>query len=348
MGLKSGRSRKATIIDVAREAGVSIKTVSRVVNEEANVRQETRDRVREAVVKLDYEPSVSARGLAGRRSYSLCLMYEGNPSEFGYLKDVIKGAFDACAADGYSLLLRPCRYPDEAMVGEIRRFVTQTGVDGVILTPPICDAEGLSAVIKDLDIGAAQISPRSKIPGSSVVVCNDRQAMQQITDYVISLGHKRIGFVRGHPDHLASKERLSGYVDALRAHHLRWDASLVRQGYFDFDSGCRAARRLLALDSPPTAIISSNDDMAAGVMFVARELGLSLPADLSVTGFDDTPTASHIWPRLTTVKQPTADMAAAVARALIRRSRGIAAEETAEVFGCSLIIRESTAAPGQA
>lgn len=338
-------ARVATIKDVASLARVSIKTVSRVVNKEANVQDQTRQRVLEAVAELNYQPNTAARGLSGKRSYCLGLLYE-NARESGYFKDVLNGALRTSAAEGYGLLLRPFTLPSESLAADARQFVLQTRVDGILLTAPLSDYTDVTAVLDELHIPYVQMTPRNSRPGVPNILCNDAEASCAVTEYVMSLGHQRIGFIKGHPEHRAAVERLAGYRLALQKAQLKYEPSLVRPGYFDFESGKKAARALLRLTSPPTAIIASNDDMAAGVVYEAHELGLAIPGQLSVVGFDDTPTASHIWPPLTTVRQPIDAMAAQAIWLLTKTIRGQQLPEVTQPFECQLVLRASTAARG--
>jgi LacI family transcriptional regulator len=337
----SGKRGKANIFDVAELAGVSIKTVSRVVNNEPNVQEKTRDKVLKAVAKLNFMPNSAARGLSGKRSYVIGLAYE-NPHEFSYMKDVLNGALEVCDRNGYSLLLRPLALPNDSLENDIRQFVLQTRLDGIILTAPICDDSQIAALLEDLKIPSAQISPRDQQQGSLGIVCNDEEASFSLTQFLISQGHKSIGFIKGHPDHAAADNRLKGYRRALKANRISYSRALVRQGYFTFDSGKACARKLLNLSERPSAIIASNDDMAAGVFFEAHEENLSIPGDLSVVGFDDTPIASHLWPPLTTVRQPISDMAETATTLLISRLQNREPQTALEPFNCELVIRNST------
>ncbi|MBD3647431.1 MAG: LacI family DNA-binding transcriptional regulator [Pseudomonadales bacterium] len=341
----SSLSGKATIVDVAELAGVSIKTVSRVVNNEPNVRAKTRDKVMDAITRLNYQPNTAARTLSGKRSYVIGLIYE-NPHEFSYIGGMLNGALHACEEEGYSLLLRPVTLPDQSIADRVRHFVLQARVDGIVLPPPLGDMEEVTETLADLDIPFAAITPKQPRPGSVNITCDDEQASFELTEYLIKQGHTRIGFIKGHPDHGATELRQAGYRAALKAHGVPVNRSFVRQGYFNFESGKKSAAKLLDLEPRPTVIIASNDDMAAGVMFEARERGLSIPDDLSVVGFDDTPLASHMWPTLTTVRQPISRMADAATRALIHRLRDDADERTVEKdFHCELVIRNSSTSP---
>lgn len=340
-GKKSASKQKANIFDVAKLAGVSIKTVSRVANNEPNVQESTRNKVLKAIARLNYRPNAAARGLSGKRSYVIGLVYE-NPHEFSYMKDVLNGALEVCEGGGYSLLLRPIVLPDKSLEDDVRHFVLQTRLDGIILTAPICDNPNIQQLLSELKIPFAQISPKEKKEGSIGITCNDEDASYSLTQFLISQGHREIGFIKGHPDHGASRMRLRGYRRALKANGIAYSATLVRQGYFDFNSGKVSTRKLLAMKKRPSAIIASNDDMAAGVIFEAHEEGLSIPGDLSVAGFDDTPIASQIWPPLTTVRQPILDMAKTATTMLVNRLQNREVPDANDTFSCKLVIRAST------
>ena len=334
--------KKVTIFDVAERAGVSIKTVSRVVNNESNVRDATREKVLGAIRELHYKPNAAARELSGKRSRLVGLVYE-NAQEFSYLKDVLNGTLDACEARGYSLLLCPLALPNPDIAARVREFATQARVEGIVLPAPLGDVPAVTALLQQLRIPVAAIAPKDPQPEEINVSCNDGEATHSLAEVLIEQGHRAIGFIKGHPDHGASAVRFAGYRRALERHGIAFSAALVRQGYFDFDSGKTAASELLDLAEPPSAIVASNDDMAAGVLFEARERGLSVPGDLSVVGFDDTQIASRLWPPLTTVRQPIMQMAETAAGLLIDKLNGEAVQSPDEPFECEVVIRNSTA-----
>lgn len=333
---------KATIFDVARHAGVSIKTVSRVVNNEPNVRERTRDKVLQSVRELHYQPNAAARELGGRRSRVIGLIYE-NAQEFSYLNDLFNGALRICEPAGYTLLLRPLTLPDPEIIAHIRQFALNARVEGFVLPAPLGDLPEVSALLREMRIPFAAITPRDPAPDEICILCNDEAASFSLTELLINQGHRDIGFIKGHPDHSASTKRYAGYRQALKKHRLACSPHLVRQGYFDFESGKNATGKLLNLDKPPSAILASNDDMAAGAIFEARGRGMSVPGDLSIAGFDDTRFASRIWPPLTTVRQPITQMAETAAGLLIGRLNGNAPEAPGKPFECEVVIRESTA-----
>jgi len=296
---------KVTIDDVAERAGVSIKTVSRVVNREPNVREKTRETVQAAIEALKYRPNQAARGLAGRRSYLMGVLYD-NPSP-SYLANLQAGVLTACTAASYGLALSPVSHSAPDMVDTVIAWLKHTNIDGAILTPPLSDNIALVTAIKALGVPCVAVS--SPGPGSGpanvpAVVIDEEEAARQMTVHLISAGHKNIGFIKGHPDHYASSHRYAGFKAAMEEAGLVVDTALVKQGYFDFASGKAAGELLLGAANRPSAIFASNDDMAAGVMHVAHQLKLEIPGDLAVVGFDDTPLSRQIWPSLTTIRQP--------------------------------------------
>lgn len=297
--------RRVRIEDVAEAAGVSMKTVSRVLNHEPNVSEATRLAVEAAVEKLKYRPHPSARMLAGKRSYLVALMHD-NPSG-NYLMEVVLGVLDTCLAQHYNMMLAPLDHSATDIAERVEALVLQSRLDGVVLTPPLTDNEALMDRLDALDIPYASISPKEEHRRIGVVL-DERSAIREMVAYLASLGHSRIAHIKGHPEHGASIWRLAGYRDGLKQAGLRFNPALVVDGEFSYESGVAAANRLFDLPEPPTAIIAANDDMAAGVICTAFERGLSVPNDVSVCGFDDTPISRQIHPALTTVRQPTREM----------------------------------------
>lgn len=331
----------ATINHVAALAGVSIKTVSRVVNNEAGVRPSTREKVEAAIHKLKYQPRLSARGLAGNRSYLVGLLYD-NPSP-QYVIDVQTGILATCRPNGYDLLIHPCDHRSLELPGELVALVGQSRIDGLILTPPLSDMRTVTDTLDRLNFPYARIAPIVHGENSPCVYCNDRRAAYEMAEHLIALGHRHIGFIAGHPDHGASVERRAGFEAALSDHRLRLPARLAAQGYFDFASGEMTGRRLMSQKRRPTAIFCCNDEMACGVIHVAHELGLRVPEDISITGFDDLPFARRLWPPLTTVRQPVKEMAEQASRLLLARIRGIPDNGSPAELRCQLVLRRSTA-----
>lgn len=333
---------KATINDVAELAGVSIKTVSRVVNNEPNVRQATREKVEQAVAALDYRPNPLARGLAGNRSYLIALIF-GAPGAH-YVLDVQGGILDVCRPFGYELVVHPAVNDDPNLLDDVRTLARERRVDAVLLTPPISDnLEVINALIS-LQVPFVRLAPTLDKHLSPYVETNDVEAAFDITQSLIALGHREIGFVRGNPAHRAVAMRFDGYVQALASENIALNESLIVQGDNHFQAGVEAAATLLTLASPPTAIFAANDDMAAGVIMEAHQRGIAVPSELSVVGFDDSPVARQLWPALTTVRQPILEMARKATELLINGLRGVKVASPGVVLPSRQIQRKSIAA----
>lgn len=342
---------KATIDDVAALAGVSIKTVSRVVNREPNVRQATRDRVNKAISELRYRPSMSARSLASHRSHLIVLVYD-DPSAYevpssGYIIRMQEGALRACKTANFELLIHPCNYRNDDVCEELRSVIEQTRPDGIVLAAPLSNMPIIVDAIAATNTPFVRLSPGHENGDEFSIATDDREVSAEMTRQLASLGHRRIAFVAGHRSHIAVGNRYDGYRDGLEASGIEFDPGLVVQGDNSIASGERAAEQLLSLDPRPTAIFAANDDMAAGVVRVAHRLGLDVPGDVSVAGFDDSSLAQQIYPSLTTVRQPLGAMAERAALALIgERGKPVLTPGT-DVIASSLKIRESTGpAPG--
>ena len=340
---KSGKV--ITIHDVARHAGVSPMTVSRVINGESNVREETRARVAASVATLRYKPNLAARSLASADAVHIGVLY-ANPSA-NYLSEFLLGSLEQSSLAGCQLVIERCD-SDESQT--IARMV-QGGVHGVVLPAPLCDSEAALGAVAEAQVPAVLVASGRPAPGLSAVSINDFEASRAMTRHLLELGHRRIGFINGHPNQTASGQRFRGYIEGMTEAGLSVGTDQVAQGYFTYRSGLEAAEKLLTAWKP-TAIFASNDDMAAATMAVAHRRGLDVPTDLTVAGFDDTPLATTVWPALTTVRQPIAEMAREAVRLLIDQIRKHRAGETAPVrhklLKFTLIERESTAPPRNA
>lgn len=308
-------SERSNIRDVAERAGVAVKTVSRLLNGHPYVRAETREKIERAMRELDFRPSVAARILSGAKSNQVALIYD-NHSPY-YMFQIQAGCWDACKAQGIRLIAQPVDIEDPAVGEQVRGLVMETHVDGIILSSPVTDCEAVLATLDRLDIPFVRISPGTNHALTSSVFMDDAQAADDMTSLLINKGHRRIGFIKGHPNHMASDERQFGYRRALDRAGIAFEPGLVRDGEFDVESGIRAARELLDLPNPPTAIFASNDDMAAGVLAVAHERDIDVPGELSVVGFDDTPLARTVYPPLTTIHQPMAELARTATEILV-------------------------------
>jgi LacI family transcriptional regulator len=328
---------RLTIKDVAREAGVSIKTVSRVLNKERYVGEATRARVEAAVAQLRFRPSLAARALGGKRSFQIGLICD-NPSPH-YVYEMQSGVRDRCDVDGVRMIAQPYDRGSERLLDDIEALIETIALDGLILTPPITDRADVLDLLARHDIRFVRVSPGVQLPDSSSAFIDNRAAARIMTEHLIALGHRRIGFVAGHPDYATSVQRAEGYRDALQAAGIALDPALVATGAYSFASGAEAGAALLALDTPPTAIFASSDDMAAGVLAAAHGRGLQLPRDCSIAGFGDDALAGYVWPPLTTIRQPTRALAWQAADLLLGPEEMIAYRQ--QPF--ELIVRASTA-----
>ena len=325
---------------VADIAGVSMKTVSRVINKEDGVNKETRKRILAIVEELDYQPNLAARGLAAARSFLIALLYE-NPSD-SYITALQDGALTSCREHEYGLLIHPCKHNDTNFCDSIKRMVRHSRVDGLILTPPLCDLEEVLDMLDDRGLKYVRISPLEENDRSPVVYADEFSAAYRMTEYLVSQGHTRIGFVTGHPNRSGTERRLKGYKQALKDSELRLDPSLIIPGKYTFESGEAAARKLLRMKDRPTAIFASNDYMATGVLKVAHQLKIRVPYELSISGYDDSPLAHHVWPRLTTIDHPVKLVASQATSLLIKHLNNEPAIFSPDSIHSELIIREST------
>jgi len=338
-----------TLKDVAARAGVSPKTVSRVINGERHVRANVRDQVLRVVADLDYRPNAFARSLSSSRSYLLGLFID-DPTT-GYAADIQLGAMTRCRERSYHLVVEPLdrTAPDRAdvMAGIVRNLC----LDGAILAPPLCDDPALLDVLDAARLPYVRISPHGEPERSGLVWMDDEAAAREMTAHLIALGHTDIGFIEGDPGHSVSAERKRGFLAAMERSNLRVDETQILIGDFNIRSGLALGTELLTRQDRPTAVFASNDEMALGVLITAIRLGIAVPADLSIVGFDDAPLARATWPQLTTVRQPKAQMAAAAVDVLVDpHYRGdIQASEFKILLGYEIVFRQSAdAAPSVA
>jgi len=351
MAKPSRRGRGVTTIeDVARAASVSAMTVSRVINDGKNVRHSTREAVLEAIERLNYSPNTAARSLAAGHAIHLGLLY-ANPSA-AYLAQFLIGALHAARNAGIHLVIESCESEDADEQAEVTRRFATSDVEGVVLPPPLSESQPIMAELDAMGIPFVTVAMGAPREDSLNVRIDDYAAAMEMTRYLLELGHRSIGFIKGHPNHVASHDRYRGFCDALDEAGIDSGKAPAEQGYFSYRSGLAAGERLLTGGDRPTAIFASNDDMAAATVSVAHRMGLIVPDDISIVGFDDTALATSVWPELTTVKQPIAAMAEAAVELLIadlRKRRGGAGHKfTERVLSHAMIIRESSGPPPNA
>jgi LacI family transcriptional regulator len=322
-------------------------TVSRVINGTGNVRPATQEMVDEAIAALRYAPNPAARSLAGAGQCRIGIIY-GNPSA-GFLSEFLVGGLDQASRTDTQLLLEKCELGEHEI--EVARHLVSSGIDGVILPPPFCEREEILEILEEAGVPTVALATGKRQNCCMAVSIDDRKAAFEMTAHLIGLGHRRIGFVKGDPNISASTQRLLGYGDALADAGIAEEEGLIANGDFTYRSGLCAAEQLLGLFDRPTAIFASNDDMAAAAVAVAHRLGLDIPRQLTVCGFDDTVLSTAIWPELTTIRQPIADMTRAAVDMLVatvRQTSGApSAAERHRLLDFALIRRGSDAAPAE-
>jgi LacI family transcriptional regulator len=338
------RRRKATINDVARLAGVSKKTVSRVINNSPSVHPQTRDEIAGIIARIGFRPDPQARGLAFRRAFLIGLIYD-NPNA-QYVVNMQMGTLDRLRGTGTELVVHPCDWHSEAFISELREFLENQRPSGVIILPPIAEDRRLLDLLDELNVPRVCVTARVETGNDSLdagreIVSRDDIGCAEAGAHVAALGHRRIGYIGGNLDYPSAHVRRRGFEAGLAAHGAAISPDLDEHGDYSFDSGYAAARRLFNQPDRPTAIICANDEMAAGAYKAAFEAGLRIPGDLTLIGFDDAPIADRLSPPLTTVRLPTREMARMAA------DRLIAAQtiETGLIVDSALVIRGSSSAP---
>jgi LacI family transcriptional regulator len=344
-------SKRPTIDDVAALAGVARVTVSRVLNGNPNVRDRVRDKVMAAVDMLQYKVNVQARALAGGRMHVLALVtpsdLEAEPNSF-YHSGLELGALRACTELGVQLVVQAVRETAPDRTAKILDLIDSGACVGMVLTPPFSDDLELIDALKARQAPVVLISagPEASARCSGVRI-DDEAAGYDVARHLLSLGHRRFGYIRGIADHLSAEERFKGFRRALAEEGLGDGDYVVAQGNFTFRSGVDHAAAFLAEARPPTAIVCANDDMAVGALFSAHRLGLAIPGEISITGFDDTPISEIIWPPLTTIHHPIKTIGYEAARLVMAEvnSGGLGSELRCETIPHRLVKRDTSAPP---
>lgn len=331
-----------TINDVAELAGVSKRTVSRVINNSNKVNQDTRERILAAIRSLNFSPNAQARGLASRRSYLLGLLF--NDMNAAVLHPVQKGLLRACEQSGYELIVKPVQSHKPDYVDEIIQFVKRTQLEGLVLLPPIANDEQVIEAFRENDIPYVRFGARLVDDEANMVVSLDREAMGLVAALFEDRAVTTVGVISGPVDRIASQERLEGLKAALAKRGFALPDEYIVYGDFSYNGGREAALKLLSLKGRPDAIFAGNDQMAIGAMQQAQQMGLGIPQDLLVVGYDNDSAASLVSPPLTTLARPNEEMAEAAAHRLLARLNGSFPEAApGNRFLPELIERESTA-----
>ena len=302
---KSRRGAAAiTLHHVAEVAGVSPMTVSRVIGGIATVNREMRERVEAAIASTGYAPNSAAQKLASGGITRIGVLY-GNPSA-SFTSEMLIGLVEASSRLGCQLVLKKCPHPRQAAA--LGKALIQAQVNGVILPTPLCDDQQLAAMFAAANIPSLALGASIANGHRLALLIDNVLAAREVTKYLIRMGHHDIGFVRGHPAQVDSEQRFQGFASALQEAGLPLRENWVKQGDYSYRSGVEAADQLLSGRHRPSAIFASNDEMAAGALAAAHRRGLEVPDQLSIAGFDDTALAITVWPSLTTIRQPIADM----------------------------------------
>ena len=345
------RRQSVTIKHVAGDAGVSMQTVSRVINKEPNVRPKMIERVQRSIDKLGYVPSIAAQRLAGTRSYLILALndrertIEGWRSREGsdWVDQMLLGGMLTCAQHGYRLIVELIDTHSDHIERELLGAIAALQPDGVILTPPHSENPLITDLLVAHGISFARIGSLRPGPGFALTL-DDERAARRATEHLIDLGHQRIGFIAGPAEYEVSGWRVDGWRAAMTAAGLPTDG-LLAAGDFTYASGKTAAARLLDGPQTPTAIIASNDQMTLAALEAGRDRGLAAPGDLSLISFDDTPIVRFTHPPLTAVVQRIAEVTSRAVELIItdRTGKHVSAEPI--VVPAELTIRGSTAAP---
>ena len=341
--------RPVTIKHVAAEAGVSLQTVSRVINNGPNVRQEVRDRVAAAVSKLGYVPSIAAQRMGGSRSYLLLALNDRDRTIEGWrsgegadwVDQMLLGGMLQCAEAGYRMIFELVDTHSSHVEREVQAAISALHPDGVILTPPHSDNPMITELLVRMGMPFARIGSMEAGEGFAIAM-DDQAAAAAATSLLLDHGHRRVAFITGSDEYALSGARLDGYRQAVSARGLPDDDALIGRGDFTFASGVTAMEGFLAMADRPTAIVASNDQMALAALRVALRHGLKVPQDVAIVSFDDTPIVRFASPPLTAIVQPIAGMTAAAARLLIRAKAGDADLPLQTILPFAIAEREST------
>ena len=332
-------SGKVTISDIAQLAKVSKKTVSRVINQSPYVKHKTRDRVQSIIKDLRFVPNPQARALALGKSFLVGLVYDNpNPQ---YVVSLQRGILDAFEGTDFQLVLRPCDRNEPSYLARIETFIKQHKPFGLILPPSVSEDTAITAVMRDQNVDYVRIASVELDNPAHSIRTADFEGGAQAARHLTALGHRLVAHIHGPQTFRSTHERRRGFEYGLAEAGLRLSPEMTVEGAYTFDSGVSAAAALLGAATRPTAIFAGNDEMATGAYVALRKAGLSLPEDISVIGFDDTPIAGRLWPALTTVRLPIREMGKAAAQLLIDVSHGRMVTETA-VFVPELVVRDST------
>ncbi|WP_209349404.1 LacI family DNA-binding transcriptional regulator [Pontixanthobacter sp. CEM42] len=346
------RVRQAvTIKHVAADAGVSLQTVSRVINKEPNVRPQMQERVQASIDKLGYVPSLAAQRMSGSRSYLILALNDRERTiadwrareGSDWVDQMLLGGMLKCAEFGYRMMFELVDTHNDHVERELTAAITALQPDGVILTPPHSDNPLIVSLLDKHKIPFARIGSAGWAVGIPLTM-GDEQAGADATQHLIDLGHEKVAFISGPDEYILSSWRKTGWQRAMADFGYSTD-NLLANGDFSFESGRESALQLLDKAARPTAIVASNDQMALACLEVAREKGLIVPDDLSVVSFDNTPIVALSDPPLTAVDQPIAETTSQAVELIIAAKNGNEKPDGPIVVPAGFVVRSSTAPP---
>lgn len=343
------RRQAVTIKHVASDAGVSLQTVSRVINDEPNVRPAMRERVQEAIDRLGYVPSIAAQRMSGSRSYLILALNDRTrtiadwQSREGsdWVGQMLLGGMLTCARYGYRMMVELVDTHADHVERELAAAFAALQPDGVILTPPHSENPVIIAFLDRQGIPFARIGSRDAGPGVPITM-DDEGSARRATQLLIALGHQRIGLIGGSSEYSLSQRRTDGWRAEMAQAGLSTHG-LFAPGDFTYESGLASAHALLAQDDPPTAIIASNDRMALAVLAVAEKRNLCVPGDLSIISFDNSAAVRHAQPPMTAIEQPVAETVSQAVEHIIRELKTGEKQTEAVRVPTALVERQSTA-----
>jgi LacI family transcriptional regulator len=334
---------KPTINDIARLAGVSKKTVSRVINRSGSLHDDTREKIEAVIRETGYVPNPQARALALGRNFLIGLVHD-NPNAQMIL-NMQQGILEALRDTDFELVVRPVDRSSPDMLEDVRSFLVRQRLYGVVLLPPISEIDALARLCEEVNCKYVRMGSSVLDDSDHMVASNDRDAVIEATRHLIAQGHRRIGLISGPHGFNSAQVRRDGFEFALAEAGIKLPRSLIADGQYTFESGIAAAESLFDLQPRPTAIFACNDEMAAGVLFAARLRGIAVPEELSIIGFDDTPIAARVWPPLTTVRWPIVAMGRSAALKIIGDATSVSPEDQEPSTFVSTLVRRGSVAP---
>lgn len=303
-----------TINDVARMAGVSKRTVSRVINQSDKVGEKTREKIQRIIEESNFLPNTQARGLASKRSYLIGMLY-GAPTLF--INEAQKGVASICTKLGYDIVVHPCEVNSDSLLKDVEHFVRRSRVDGLLIMPPVSQHPALPDMLREIGCHYVRFTSDENVDkAESLVVASYDEVMQDVADHLVNFGHSKFAYIGGPANNIASQKRFASFSNALVKHDKQVPEQWRFNGEHTYDNAYKIAKDLLSNNDRPTAVFAFNDEMAIAVVKAAKELNIEVPTDLSVIGFDGTWFASHFAPSISTVERPVHDMSALATRKL--------------------------------